>query len=148
MRRRLALRALVSTENLARLLFLGLLLSLLLLLDGYVLILLSRRVGVYLLLAIEASTGLVGVVAVLSSHRNRVRELQMRVREGSYPTAELRRLLTLITAGACLLIPGFATDILGILCLVPPVRSLLGWALEMLFRRSLLELYEYLRIDH
>jgi UPF0716 protein FxsA len=129
-------------------LFTGLFLSLFLLLDGYVLILLSRRIGVYLLLAITASTGLVGVVSVLSSHRSRTRELERRVAEGIYPKKEVRRLLTLVAGGACLIVPGFATDAAGVLILIPPVRTLAGMGLEALLRPSLSELYEYLRIDH
>ena len=92
--------------------------------------------------------GLVGVIVVLSSHRARARELKKRVAEGVYPAVEIRRLLALLSAGACLIVPGFATDALGILLLVPPVGLLVGWALESLFRPSLRELYEYLRIDH
>jgi len=148
MRRHPPFHTLVHTEGLARLLFAGLFLSLFLLCDGYVLILLSRLIGIYLLLAITASTGLIGVIVVLSSHRARARELKRRVAEGVYPTTEIRRLLALLAAGACLIVPGFATDGLGILLLLPPVRSLIGWALESLFRPSLRELYEYLRIDH
>ena len=148
MRRRPPFHTLVHTEGLARLLFAGLFLSLFLLFDGYILILLSRSIGIYLLLAITASTGLIGVVVVLSSHRARARELKKRVAEGVYPAVEIRRLLALLAAGACLIVPGFATDAMGILLLVPPVGSLVGWGLESLFRPSLRELYEYLRMDH
>ena len=148
MRQRPPFHTLVQTEGLARLLFAGLFLSLFLLCDSYVLILLSRLVGIYLLLAITASTGLIGVIVVLSSHRARARELKRRVAEGVYPTAEIRRLLALFAAGACLIVPGFVTDALGILLLLPPVRSLVGWALESFFRPSLRELYEYLRMDN
>jgi UPF0716 protein FxsA len=140
--------SLLRTEALAKLLLTGLLLSLILLLDGYVLILLSRRVGIYLLLATTASTGLVGVVTVLSAHRSRVRELEKRVGEGIYPAREFRHLMSLVAAGACLLIPGLATDGIGVLLLIPPMRSLVGWSLEAAFREPLTELYEYLRIEH
>jgi len=137
----------VRPEGMAQLLFGGLFLSLFLLLDGYVLVLVSRLLGIYLLLAIVAVTGLVGLIAILGTHRARVRELRRVVADGRYPTREFRRILALLVAAVCLMVPGFATDAIGLICLIPPVNWLIGSVLERSFQRPLMELYEYMRLE-
>ncbi len=53
------------------------------------------------------------------STMNRVRATLMR---GEIPAIEMIEGLVLLVAGALLLTPGFFTDSLGFLCLVPPLR--------------------------
>ncbi len=141
------LHGIIDPNVVARTLVQGLLASLLLLADGYVLILASRRLGVYLLLAIVASTGLVAIAVVMVSYRAQLRSMRRSVAAGAYPTKEFRRLIPLLTAAVLLVVPGFVTDALGVLLLMRPVGWLLGAALERIRRPYFRELYEYLRLQ-
>jgi UPF0716 protein FxsA len=133
-------------ENITRRLFQGLLASLILLGDAYVLVLVSRHLGVYLLLAILATTGLVGVTLVLVAYRSSLRRMWKSVGSGVYPREEFRRMIPLLAAGALLVVPGFASDALGALLLIRPVGWIVGAFLERRNRRRFEELYEYLRL--
>jgi UPF0716 protein FxsA len=53
--------------------------------------------------------------------------------EGRVPSQEIAHGVCLLVAGALLIAPGFFTDVLGVLLLLPPVRALL---LRLLARRS------------
>jgi UPF0716 protein FxsA len=46
-----------------------------------------------------------------------------RVNDGGLPTRELSDGATVLVSGAFLISPGFITDILGFLLLLPPIRS-------------------------
>lgn len=127
--------------------FAGLLASLLLLADGYVLIVVSRSVGLYLLLAIEASTGLAGVVIILNSYRHVLAQTRRTVGAGRYPVGEFRSLVCLLIGAVLIIIPGFVTDGLGIAVQVPPLRWLVGRVVERVARPRLEELYEYMKTE-
>ena len=53
-----------------------------------------------------------------------VRRIQAQLDRGEIPTTELVNGALIVFAGALLLTPGFLTDILGIVLLVPPTRAL------------------------
>ena len=140
------IHALAEFESIVRILFHGLLASLLLLADGYALIIISRQLGVYLLLAILGSTGFIGVVAVLTSYRNTLDRMWRVVTAGRYPRGEFRRMASLLVAAALLLIPGFASDIVGIVLLTRVGGWMLGSIIERRNRHRFEELYEHLRL--
>lgn len=130
-----------------RILFVLLFASLLMIIDGYVLILVSRFLGIYLLLAAEAATGLVAVIAILSSYRHTVTRVREAVRDDQYPGAEFRTLSCLWVSAICLVLPGFVTDALGIAVLLPPIRWAVGCWIERASRGRFGELYEYLKLE-
>ena len=140
------LYGIVDLERVMRRLFQGLLASLVLLADGYVLVLVSRHLGVYLLLAILASTGLLGAGFVLAAYRTTLARMWKRVGSGAYPRGELRRVIPLLAAGALLVVPGFVSDAIGLLLLVGPIGWVLGALVERRNRERFRELYEYLRL--
>ena len=51
------------------------------------------------------------------------RRLQLALAEGRMPTAEVADGAMILLAGALLLTPGFLTDVVGVLLLLPPVRA-------------------------
>lgn len=55
---------------------------------------------------------------------------------GRVPTGQLAHGFWLFLAGALLVIPGFVTDIAGLLLLLPPVRKLASWGVARRFGRS------------
>ena len=138
---------LVQIESVTRALFILLLCSLLMLADGYILIVVSRSLGIYLLLAIEATTGLIGVLVVLGSYRHVVEQVRAEVQGGRYPEREFRRLGCLLVSAVCLILPGFVTDAAGVLALLPPLRWVIGFAIERAARAGLEELYEHIKLE-
>lgn len=140
------LHSLAEPDRILRALFQGLLASLLLLADGYVLILVSRRVGLYLLLAVVASTGLLAIVVAMIAYRTELDAMWRQVHDGTYPRTSFRRMIALLTAAVLLIIPGLVTDAMGVLLLIRPVGWLIGLAVEGRHRTRFRELYEYLRL--
>lgn len=69
-----------------------------------------------------------------------LRRARARMRMGEVPGNELTDGVSILFAGALLLTPGFITDVLGILLLVPPVRAGL--------RRSAIRAYRRRRGSH
>ena len=145
--RRAPAHLLVAPESIARLLAAAMLGSLLMLADGYLLVLASRSVGLYLLLAAEASTGLFAAVYAYGACRTQARELRLAVGRGAYPLRQFRRMLALVLGAALLIVPGFATDAVGLLLLLRPTGWPAGALLERLLRESLIETCEYLRLE-
>jgi len=140
------IHALAEFESIVRILFRGLLVSLLLLADGYALIIVSRQLGAYLLLAILASTGLVGVTAILTSYRSTLDRMWKLVTAGRYPRAEFRRMASLLVAAALLVVPGFVSDAVGIVLLTRPGGFFVGAIIERRNHQQFRELYEHLRL--
>ena len=147
MHRRPGLLTIVHMESVTRVLFVLLLAALLMIGDAYVLILVSRFLGIYLLLAAEAATGLIAVIAILSSYRHTVTRVREAVRDDRYPDAEFRALSSLWVSVICLVLPGFVTDALGIAVLLPPVKWGVGFWIERAGRSGFEELYEYLKLE-
>jgi len=147
MEQRPRLLMLVHVDSVTRLIFSLLLASLLLVADGYVLIIVSRYLGIYLLLAVEAATGLLAVLAILSSYRHTVSEVREAVRANRYPVAEFRSLASLWVGSICLIVPGFVTDVIGLAAMIPPLRWLAGYVIERSVRTRFEELYEYLKLE-
>ena len=66
------------------------------------------------------------------------RRFNTQVRSGAVPTREIADGVMILFAGALLLTPGFLSDVLGLLLLMPPVRAALrGAAMIRLSRRML-----------
>jgi UPF0716 protein FxsA len=77
------------------------------------------------------SVGLLVLMALLGTYLLRTQsvqtfqQLQQTLRQGDLPTATLLEAILLLLSGVLLLAPGFFTDILGFLCLLPPTRRFL-----------------------
>lgn len=140
------LHGLVDPDRVLRLLSLGLIAALLMLADGYVLIIVSRQIGIYLLLAVVASTGLLAIVLVVAAYRAEVDLMWRAVRDGRYPQRHFRRLIPLLAAAVLLIVPGFVTDAVGIGLAIRPLGWPLGALVERRNRERFRELYEYLRL--
>jgi UPF0716 protein FxsA len=85
--------------------------------------------GAPLTIALLAADSLAGAWLMKSQGRAVWRRFNEAVGAGRIPTREIVDGVLIIFGGAFLITPGFITDILGFLLLIPPTRSL--------FRRSL-----------
>ena len=85
----------------------------------------ESRIGLGWALGLALATALLGSVLVRRAGLSVLRRFQEKVGEGRLPGRELSHGAAILVAGAFLISPGFLTDTLGFLLLVPWVRDLL-----------------------
>ncbi|MEL7030267.1 MAG: FxsA family protein [Pseudomonadota bacterium] len=102
----------------------------------YVLIKAGGAFGAGPTIAAVAFTALLGAFLVRSQGRQALDEARADLAEGAPPVAAAVHGVFLLVAGAFLLAPGFITDTLGFLLLIPPVRLALGRRILKALRRS------------
>lgn len=132
--------------NLARLVSLLLLLSLLGLADGYLLVQASRRFGVYLALALEAATALLAIAIVGTSIHSKLRRIRRVISRRNVPVLLYGETLVLVLSMVLLVSPGFLSDLIGVVIFIIPLRTGLGWLVARSWDRQLREAHEYLKM--
>lgn len=99
---------------------------LLLLLTPLLEIWLLIHVGSYLgagpTVALVVLTAVAGVAVIRRVGLSTLTRANQRIRAGEVPAQEMGEGLVLVIAGVLLILPGFATDAVGLACLIPPVR--------------------------
>jgi len=102
-------------------------------------------IELYLFVQVSSAIGfgwaLFWIVAVSISGASRVkregigaiRRANEKVGQGQVPTDELINGILIVIAGALMLTPGFLTDIIGLLLLLPPTRAILRASLRSRF---------------
>ncbi|NVO22392.1 FxsA family protein [Donghicola mangrovi] len=80
-------------------------------------------IGLWPTLAIVLLTAMIGTYMVKSEGRGVLRDLQSSINRMEDPSEHLASGAMILFAGALLLTPGFFTDTMGILLLIPGVRS-------------------------
>ena len=89
----------------------------------YVLLQVGQAVGVVNTLALLVLISVVGAWLAKREGLGVLRRMQRSIDNGRVPGAELVDGFLILLAGALMLTPGFLTDILAILLLLPPVRA-------------------------
>ena len=100
----------------------------------------AQQIGVPETLAILVLVSIVGAWLCKRAGLGVLRRLQRTVDQGQLPTAELTDGFLVLLAGALMLTPGFITDFLAILLLLPPTRAV---ARRILMRRIRARLVDY-----
>lgn len=98
----------------------------------YVILQVGQAIGVLNTVALLLIVSAVGAWLVKREGLSVLRRAQERAQQGAVPGKELVDGVLILFAGALLLTPGFVTDVVGILLLLPPVRAVLrasvaGW---------------------
>ncbi len=137
---------LLDRDFLFKLIFALLLYSLVPLAEIFVFIRLGDLLGGYLVMAVAALMGLVGVLIALRQIRISLESLKEKIRGGEYPGKEFVDLLGILLGSVFLLTPGFITDFFGFLLLIPPIRAALSRVIARRMDVKLKEIYEYLRL--
>lgn len=83
----------------------------------------ESKIGLAWALGLALSTALVGSFLVRRAGLSVLGRIQNKMSQGQLPGRELSDGAAILVAGAFLISPGFLTDILGFLLLVPPVRD-------------------------
>lgn len=94
----------------------------------YLFLTLGRHIGIGPTLGIIVLTAILGAALTRSQGARTLAKFQQATAEGRLPHREALDGILILLAGAVLLTPGFLTDTVGFLLLVPPVRALIrGW---------------------
>src|SRR5688572_19208291 len=108
----------------------------------YVLLVVGSTIGFVETIGVLVLVSVVGAWLVKREGLGVLRRAEARVRQGSVPGRELVDGVLILFAGALLLTPGFLTDIVGVLLLLPPVRAALrGATVRWLRRRAIVTRY-------
>lgn len=92
----------------------------------YLFMTLGKELGLWPTLAIIVVTAILGAALTKSQGRRAMQKFQAATAEGRMPAKEALDGLMILLAGAVLLTPGFLTDTVGFLLLVPPVRAIVA----------------------
>ncbi|HJM20743.1 MAG TPA: FxsA family protein [Acidimicrobiales bacterium] len=66
-----------------------------------------------------------------------IRKSRERIRNGEMPGSEISAGIAVLFAGALMLTPGFVTDAVGLMLLIPPIRNLLTSSIRRRFHSRL-----------
>lgn len=100
------------------------------LLDFILLFSIGSEIGLMLTLALVLGTGFLGLHMIRREGVITFARARQRLERGEIPTGEMISGAALIFGGALLMAPGFLSDALGFMCLIPDGRRLLGKALS------------------
>ncbi|WP_312745078.1 FxsA family protein [Cedecea neteri] len=83
----------------------------------------AHVLGVFMTLILVIFTSVIGLSLVRNQGFKNLMLMQHKMAAGESPAAEMIKSVSLIMAGILLLLPGFFTDFLGLLLLLPPVQK-------------------------
>jgi UPF0716 protein FxsA len=89
---------------------------------GFVVV--GRQIGVLATLGLVIAAGLLGAMLLRHQGFGIMTRIRGELDAGNDPSRELANGVMVLLAGVLLLIPGFVTDIVGLLLFLPPVRAL------------------------
>ena len=116
------------------------------LVDGWILVLVARRNGVYFALAIQALVAIVALVVLGGSIHRQLARIHRNVQAGRFVPYAYAKLITIVSAGVLLVLPGFASDAIGLLLYLPPFRGACVWLVARILRNRLPVLDEYVKL--
>lgn len=93
------------------------------LLEIYLLLEVGSQIGVMNTIALILLTAIIGTVLLRQQGVSTLSRVQGSLDQGRLPATELLEGLMLLFSGALLLTPGFFTDGIGFICLVPVLRQ-------------------------
>jgi UPF0716 protein FxsA len=102
--------------------------------------------GNYFVLACAVGTGLLGLAVATRQAWKIITRIRTKTKDGEYPRRDVQYLAGILVAGFFLLIPGFITDFLGLLFLLPLFRNPLGRGITRSMEPRLKQAYEYLKV--
>lgn len=106
------------------------------LLDFVILFSVGSHIGLLATLLMVLATGFIGLHLIRRQGAATFARARERLERGEIPSGELLTGAALIFGGALLMAPGFVSDALGFLCLIPDARRLLGKLLARLGVRA------------
>ena len=106
----------------------------------------SDAIGIWSVFIIIILTGMIGVIVVRTEGMKTWQRLVMSIQQGIHPSEEILNGICIIVAGIFLVTPGFFTDLIGFLLVIPFTRKPFKWLLlKMLMRKMKNGTYIYRR---
>lgn len=107
------------------------------LLELYILIQVGGLIGIMPTIIICILTAIIGATLLRHQGLQTIARAQTKLSHGEVPAIDLLEGIMLLLCGALLLTPGFFTDCIGFLCLVPKFRTFVAASLlEQLLNRG------------
>jgi len=101
------------------------------LIEIYLFIEVGSRIGALNTILLVLFTAITGVALLRRQGLSTLRNVQRQMQAGEVPAAGMLEGMLLFFAGALLLTPGFFTDSIGFLLMIPPLRKAIAlWLLE------------------
>ncbi len=101
------------------------------LVEIYLFIKLGGYIGAFATVLLIIATALSGVLLLRAQGFSTMARFQQQVASGQLPADTMLEGVALLIGGALLLTPGFLTDSLGLMCLIPLTRrTLIAWLLK------------------
>jgi UPF0716 protein FxsA len=101
----------------------------------YVIIQIGGAIGVWPTLALLVADAVLGSLLLRQQGRSAWQRFNAALAERRFPGREVADGLMIAVGGTLLLTPGFITDILGLILLIPPSRALVRRAMRAYFSR-------------
>jgi UPF0716 protein FxsA len=137
----------VGRDFFFKLILVLLLYSLVPLAEIFLFIYLGELIGNYLVLIIAAVAGMGGALIALSQVQGARERLKVQLRASKYAGREFADLTGILVSGVLLITPGFITDLIGYLLLIPALRDALRGIIKRKLDRSFKDIYQYLRLS-
>ncbi|MFC2992057.1 FxsA family protein [Halomonas tibetensis] len=106
------------------------------LLDFVILFSVGSHIGLLATVLMVLATGFIGLHLIRREGAATFARARERMERGEVPSGELLTGAALIFGGALLMAPGFVSDALGFMCLIPDARRLLGKLIAKLGLRA------------
>jgi UPF0716 protein FxsA len=107
------------------------------LIEILLLIEIGSRIGALNTILIIVLTGILGASMMRQQGFTIIRNIQRDLSQGHMPTGELINGALVLVGGIVLLTPGFFTDAVGFVLLVPATRTLIRKKIQLLIRRKI-----------
>lgn len=95
------------------------------LLELFILILVGSRIGAAPTIGLVLLTAAIGVLLLRQQGYSTLLRAREKLEQGQVPAEEMLGGVFVAAGGFLLLLPGFLTDLVGLCCLLPPLRRLL-----------------------
>ena len=101
------------------------------LIEIYLFIEIGSVIGAFKTILLIVATAVIGVALLRQQGLSTMQKVQSQMQRGELPAVGMLEGFMLFFAGALLLTPGFFTDAIGFILLIPPIRRALAlWFLE------------------
>jgi UPF0716 protein FxsA len=107
------------------------------LIEILLLIEIGSRIGALYTIFIIILTGILGASMMRQQGFTIIRNIQRDLSQGRMPTGELINGALVLVGGIVLLTPGFFTDAVGFVLLIPATRALIRKKIQLLIRRKI-----------
>jgi UPF0716 protein FxsA len=115
--------------------------------EVFLFIYLGGLIGISLVIILAAMAGAAGVCVGATQARRAASRLRGALARGSHPGQDVVDLTGLLVSAALLITPGFVTDAVGFVLLIPSVRSWAGRWIVSVLRVHFRDVYDRLKLS-